>query len=183
MVRENAKPSQSDKIQTKLLHKQGTVQQHCKKKKKVFLSLSGYSLKASVTKCAARLYYGKHVLDYRSTIYICCSFFFLSLPLLVSRVFSIHFFFHFQPRFKELGPQDLSGVPLNTCNNKIISIHATHTINIAMADLVPCRRTKMPKLKRKPVPPGWPVLERLLRVNRNGHNSLRSARQINTTMT
>lgn len=153
MVRENAKPSQSDKIQTKLLQKQGTVQQHCKKKKKVFLSLSGYSLKASVTKCAARLYYGKHVLDYRSTIDICCSFFFSCRSLLGLSSFLYSFFFHFQPRFKELGPQDLSGVPLNTCNNKIISIHATHTINIAMADLVPCCRAKMPKLQRKPVPP------------------------------
>lgn len=156
MVRENAKPSQSDKIQTKLLHKQGTVQQHYKKKKKkVFLSLSGYSLKASVTKCAARLYYGKHVLDYRSTIDICCSFFFSVALFLVSRVFSIHFFFTSNPsKFRELGPQDLSGVPLNICNNnKIISIHATHTINTAMAGLVPCCRTKMPKLKRKPVTP------------------------------
>lgn len=67
------------------------------------------------------------------------SFFFSSLPTLVS--------------CRELGPQDLSGVPLNICNNKIISIHATHTINIAMAGLVPHRRTKMPKLKRKPVCP------------------------------
>lgn len=154
MVRENAKPSQSDKIQTKLLHKQGTVQQHCKKKK-VFLSLSGYSLKASVTKCAARLYYGKHVLDYRSTIDICCSFFFLSLSSWSLEFSLFIFFFTSNPsKFRELGPQDLSGVPLNICNNnKIISIHATHTINTAMAGLVPCCRTKMPKLKRKPVTP------------------------------
>lgn len=53
-----------------------------------------------------------------------------------------------------------------------------------MAGPVPRRRTKMPKLKKKArVPPSRLVLERLPRVNLKGHNSLRSARQINTAMT
>lgn len=81
-------------------------------------------------------------------------FFFLSLSSWSLEFSLFIFFFTSNPsKFRELGPQDLSGVPLNICNNKIISIHATHTINTAMAGLVPCCRTKMPKLKRKPVTP------------------------------
>lgn len=65
--------------------------------------------------CIAKLYYGKHVLDYRSTVDIggSCSV-------------GLSKFTHAFHVFRELGPQDLSSVPLNICNNKIISTH-THT--------------------------------------------------------